>query len=91
VGDDGKPGIPGNRGNDGRPGTIKGGTFALPVGTVLHAQGQFSFTVNGPPGTGYVIQSSSNLVNWVPVLTNVAPFTFSDSVSMVDHFYRIGH
>jgi hypothetical protein len=40
--------------------------------------GEFGFTVSGGTGTAYVIQSSSNLIDWVSVLTNTAPFTFSD-------------
>jgi autotransporter-associated beta strand protein len=41
--------------------------------------GQFSFGISGVPGWRYVIQSSTNLPNWVPVQTNIAPFTFTDT------------
>jgi alpha-tubulin suppressor-like RCC1 family protein len=35
--------------------------------------GLFRFVLNGPVGSDYVIQVSSNLVNWVPLLTNTIP------------------
>jgi hypothetical protein len=41
--------------------------------------GQFSFTVSGVSGSQYVVQSSTNLVNWVSVQTNASPFTFTDT------------
>jgi hypothetical protein len=55
--------------------------LAAPAPVVLTAPaltaGQFTFTVNGVSGAGYIVQVSTNLVNWTPVLTNAAPFTFS--------------
>ena len=41
----------------------------------------FTFTVNGTPGTNYVLQFSTNLpnANWIALRTNAAPFSFSDS------------
>jgi hypothetical protein len=52
--------------------------------------GQFSFNLTGVPGFDYVIESSTNLVNWVPVETNVAPFTFTltNAVTSPDEFFR---
>ena len=37
------------------------------------SNGVFSFTLNGPVGSNYVIQLSSNLVNWLPISTNTIP------------------
>jgi hypothetical protein len=55
--------------------------LAAPAPVVLTAPaltaGQFTFTVNGVSGAGYIVQVSTNPVNWTPVLTNAAPFTFS--------------
>jgi endonuclease G len=52
----------------------------------------FSFTVTGNAGSNYVVQVSTNLAseNWIPVLTNAAPFSFVDSAVSVpsQRFYR---
>ncbi len=50
----------------------------------------FSFSVNGPSGYSYVIQTSTNMVNWVPMTTNIAPFIFVDSNAsqFKQRFYR---
>jgi Fibronectin type III domain len=54
------------------------------------ANGQFAMTVNGVTGYNYVVQVSSNLVNWTSVLTNTAPFTFVDvnASQFSQRFYR---
>jgi len=56
--------------------------------------GQFSFNYAADPGLAYVVQSSSNLVDWVSLVTNVAsgsPVPFSDSFdSNPIKFYRVG-
>ena len=44
--------------------------------------GQFRFTLLGAAGTNYVVQTSTNFVHWVPVVTNVAPFVFIDFTPM---------
>jgi hypothetical protein len=58
------------------PETIAGGTFA--------------FKVSGVPGFGYVVQASTNLVDWESVQTNLAPFDFTDSDASLysRRFYR---
>lgn len=43
-----------------------------PVGLI----GQFSFTVQGVSGQQYVVETSTNLTQWTPVVTNTAPFTY---------------
>ncbi len=40
--------------------------------------GNFSFNVPGPAGTNFVIEASVDLINWVRLQTNTAPFTFID-------------
>lgn len=48
--------------------------------TSPHASaGQFSFTVSGTSGSKYVVQASTNLVNWVSLQTNTSPFSFVDA------------
>jgi hypothetical protein len=43
------------------------------------ANGQFTFDVSGVPGCSYVVQASTNLVDWENVQTNTAPCTFTDT------------
>ena len=52
--------------------------------------GQIGFAVAGTTGAQYIVQASTNLVNWVTIQTNVAPFNFVDSnASQFSHrFYR---
>jgi hypothetical protein len=72
-------------------------TVVSPVAIALTSQqitnGQFAFDYTANPGLSYVVQNSSNLVDWVPVLTNVAnsnPVHFSDSViPNFNRYYRV--
>jgi hypothetical protein len=43
------------------------------TGVGLSTNGMFLFNLNGPRGSNYVIQSSSDLINWVNQVTNVVP------------------
>ena len=54
------------------------------------ARGQFALTINGVAGYKYAVQVSTNLVDWVSVATNTAPFTFVDSNAshFSQRFYR---
>jgi hypothetical protein len=36
--------------------------------------------VTSGSGQTNVVQSSTNLINWVPVFTNVGPFTFTNTI-----------
>ena len=52
------------------------------------------FTVTGQSGQEYIIQASTNLVNWVDVYTNpdyTAPFNFVDpnATNYTSRFYRV--
>ena len=55
---------------------------------------QFAFDYTADPGLQYVIQNSSNLVNWRSLVTNVAtgnPVHFTDSfTSNSAQYYRVG-
>jgi Fibronectin type III domain len=42
------------------------------------AGGPFSFNISGVPGFRYIVQSSTNLMDWEFVQTNNAPFVFTD-------------
>jgi uncharacterized repeat protein (TIGR01451 family) len=50
----------------------------------------FSLSVTNVAGSTVVIQASTNLTTWVPVVTNVAPFTFTnfDNTNFLYRFYR---
>jgi len=52
---------------------------AARLASSIPASGQCALAVVGVPGLKYVIQASTNLVNWVPVQTNTSPFTFVDT------------
>jgi len=55
-----------------------------------HASGQYTMTVDGVPGCRYIVQASTDFVNWVPLQTNTAPFTFVDTNAgqFGQRFYR---
>lgn len=49
----------------------------------------FQVTVATPADYSMIIQASTNMVNWVPVCTNTAPFTYTDCMSQFPHrFFR---
>jgi uncharacterized repeat protein (TIGR01451 family) len=51
--------------------------------------GTFQLTVNGTPGQSVIIQESTNLLTWVPILTNTVPFTNSFATTNYPaQFYR---
>jgi len=54
------------------------------------AQGGFQLSITNDSGSSVVIQASTNLTTWLPVFTNVAPFTFTnlDSTNYSQRFYR---
>jgi hypothetical protein len=73
-------------------------TVVSPVTITLSSpritNGLFAFDYSANPGLSYVVQNSSNLVNWLSLLTNVAT---SNSVHYTDSFipngtryYRVG-
>ena len=65
-------------------------TAAAKLSPATHASGQYALTVAGVPGYKYVVQASTNLVNWVSMQTNTAPFTFvdADAGKFRQRFYR---
>jgi Fibronectin type III domain len=54
------------------------------------AANEFSFNVSGISGSQYVVQSSTNLMDWISMQTNTAPFTFTntDTAKLPECFYR---
>ena len=67
---------------------------ALSVSAPEIKNGQFSFNYTADPGLTYVIQNSSNLVDWLPVATNVAssnPVRFTNGfIADSLRLYRVG-
>jgi hypothetical protein len=65
---------------------------ATPTLTIDSAatNGQFQFDILGITGLNYSVEASSNLIDWVPLQTNVSPFTFVDTnaVAFPQRFYR---
>lgn len=65
------------------------------LGSATYAGGQFSLTVSGGTvGPDYIVEVSTNLVNWQPVQTNSSPtlpFTFTDlnASAAPTRFYRV--
>lgn len=60
----------------------------------LKSDGPLQFTLTGAPNQIYIVQASTNLINWVPVFTNTTPvnglFQFTDptATSYPSRFYR---
>jgi hypothetical protein len=50
----------------------------------------FQFQIAGVPGFNYAVQESTNLIDWVSLITNTAPFSFADTnaASLPQQFYR---
>jgi len=72
-------------------------SVVTPVITSLSAStdvnNQFSFGYSANPGLRYVVESSSNLLNWTPLVTNIAagdPAFFTNGISESANFYRVG-
>lgn len=62
--------------------TVPGTTSTPPpdiLSAPLYSGGWYSFYVNGVLGNSYVIQASTNLVNWTSLETNTSPFMFVDT------------
>ncbi len=64
------------------------------ISRAAYTQGQFSVSINGDLGPDYIVQSSTNLVNWQGVSTNLSPtvpFTFTDTNAgnVPAQFYRV--
>jgi len=74
-------------------GKTKGNTGAVAaiLTPAVHARGQYALTVAGATGHSYAVEASTDLVNWVAVQTNKAPFTYvdPDAGKFPQRFYRV--
>lgn len=50
------------------------------LGTITATNGSFYFSVTSAANQTNVIQSSTNLINWISIYTNVGPFSFTNAV-----------
>jgi hypothetical protein len=83
--------VSGSRGSTNSTATLTVLTSAAAtLAPAVRAGGQYALIVAGVPGYNYVVQASTDLVNWVPVQTNTAPFTFVDTNASQfgQRFYR---
>jgi hypothetical protein len=73
--------------------TSSSGAATLTLPLASPGGGQFSFTVSGLSSGQYIVQASTDLVNWVSLQTNVAPFNFVDSNAgqFSRRFYRTAY
>jgi len=62
----------------------------LSSATYSASAGQFSFAVNGSAGSQYVVEASTNLIDWVSLETNTVPFAFvdPDAANFGQRFYQ---
>jgi uncharacterized repeat protein (TIGR01451 family) len=51
---------------------------AAPTLVSGRSAGQVQLQVNGQTGASYILEASTDLKNWSPIVTNAAPFTFTD-------------
>jgi hypothetical protein len=58
----------------------------------MHGGGQFQFILEGAQGVAHVIEASTNLINWVPVKTNVVngptPILMDPEIGTAYKFFR---
>ena len=57
---------------------------------VVMTNQQIQFTITGTAGANYAIEINTNLstTNWVSIFTNRSPFTFKDTNTIPQRFYR---
>lgn len=71
-----------------------GGGLPVTLTPVSLASGKFTMQINGGPGPSYILQGSTDLINWTPIVTNkpsVLPYTAMDTNagSFNNRLYRI--
>ncbi|HEY5296526.1 MAG TPA: immunoglobulin domain-containing protein [Verrucomicrobiae bacterium] len=75
--------------------TVSTGGFTSPqLSSFAFSNGVFSLTINGNSGPDYIVQVSTNLVDWVNIFTNHSPtppfiWTDSDASNFSRRFYRV--
>jgi hypothetical protein len=54
---------------------------SAPLISIALTHGGFNISVSGTPASTYVLIASTNMLNWVALATNSAPFVFTDTNS----------
>ena len=65
--------------------------LTAPFLSVAYAtNGNFQLDINGSTGLTWIVQASTDLSNWVSLVTNTVPFSFADTntVGLPQRFYR---
>ena len=70
--------------------TVFTNTTPTMVTPTIPQPGRFSFQVPAEVGLKYVVEATTDFQQWTPVLTNTAPFTFTDTnaASYTHRYYR---
>jgi hypothetical protein len=65
-------------------------TAAATLTAAVQPGGKFNLSVNGIPGYRYEVQASTNMMDWISLQTNTAPFLFvdPDAGKFKQRFYR---
>ena len=74
---------------------VSGTTPSMPqISVPVYSNGVFSLTVTGDAGHDYIVQASTDLLDWTSIFTNpmpTLPFTWDDvgASNFSQRFYRI--
>jgi uncharacterized repeat protein (TIGR01451 family) len=61
----------------------------IPLISAQYGTNGYSLSLDGAPCTSYVLYISSNLYDWLPLMTNTSPFTFVETnTDLPQRFYR---
>lgn len=69
--------------------TINAGITGARLNSPLYDENRFQFMVNGAANVDHIVQGSIDLVSWISLHTNRAPFTFMDMGDPRSRFYRV--
>ncbi len=88
--------------DNGTPNLTATNSFTVTVNPIIqpatssatYANGQFSFTVDGQTGPDYIVQASTNMVDWQSLITNSSPtlpfvYVYTNNANLPVQFYRV--
>jgi hypothetical protein len=76
--------------NSGKVNLVVPPAAAAILGATTYTNAAYTFAVAGAAGYKYTVQASTDLVNWITLQTNIAPFVFVDTNAgeFNQRFYR---